>query len=92
MNPAASTKPGTEHNNDQGKDQEGVRDVVTQGDEYLRPRQEQARDRALDPAETSGAVTAPDEADLPALTPGSSSAASSTPSPTPTLTPSKETP
>ncbi|NYE26813.1 hypothetical protein [Pigmentiphaga litoralis] len=73
MNSAASAKPGT-------KD-DGVRDVVTQGDEYLRPRQEQAKDRALDPAETAGAATAPDEAQLPALTPTSDSS-----------TPSKETP
>lgn len=54
-----------------GNDDEGVRDVVTQGDEYLRPRQEQAKDRALDPAETAGAATAPDEAQLPKLTPTS---------------------
>ena len=86
MNPAASAQPGNSHSSypgkDQDNDQQGVRDVVTQGDEYLRPRQEQAKDRALDPAETSGAATAPGEADLPGLTPDSS---------TPTPTPSKET-
>jgi hypothetical protein len=59
---------------EQGSDDDGIRDVVTQGDEYLRPRQEQARDRALDPTQTTGGATAPDEADLPALTPTSTQA------------------
>lgn len=63
MSPAATAQPGN--------DDDVVRDVVTQGDEYLRPRQEQARDRALDPSETTGAATAPDEAQLPGLTPTS---------------------
>ena len=63
MSPAATAHPGNDEN--------GVRDVVTQGDEYLRPRQEQAKDRALDPSETAGAATAPDEAQLPGLTPTS---------------------
>lgn len=51
------------------KPQPVVKDVVTQGDEYLRPRKEQAKDRALDPSEATGPATAPSEDALPALTP-----------------------
>jgi hypothetical protein len=66
MHPAPSAKPAS--------DDDGVRDVVTQGDEYLRPRQEQAKDQALDPTQTTGGAPAPGEADLPALTPTSTEA------------------